>query len=80
MIEGSKEGPLLKPGEILIPTLLARGMKVKAGRHRRAGRDQPGRLGQRQDFHRPRNTWKACRARAGGTATSTSTTRGTCSG
>ena len=31
MIEGSKEGPLLKPGEILIPALLARGMKVKVG-------------------------------------------------
>ena len=31
MIEGSKEGELLKPGEILIPTLLARGMKVKTG-------------------------------------------------
>ena len=31
LIEGSKEGPVLKPGEILIPTLLARGMKVKAG-------------------------------------------------
>ena len=31
MIEGSKEGAVLKPGEILIPTLLARGMKVKVG-------------------------------------------------
>jgi putative ABC transport system permease protein len=31
MIDGSKEGELLKPGEILIPTLLARGMKVKTG-------------------------------------------------
>jgi putative ABC transport system permease protein len=31
MIEGSREGPLLKPGEILIPALLARGMKVKTG-------------------------------------------------
>jgi putative ABC transport system permease protein len=31
MIEGSREGALLKPGEILIPTLLARGMKVKTG-------------------------------------------------
>ena len=31
VIEGSKEGALLKPGEILIPTLLARGMKVKVG-------------------------------------------------
>lgn len=31
IIEGSKVGPLLKPGEILIPTLLARGMKVKVG-------------------------------------------------
>ena len=31
MTEGSKEGALLKPGEILIPTLLARGMKVKVG-------------------------------------------------
>ncbi len=29
--EGSKEGALLKPGEILIPTLLARGMNVKVG-------------------------------------------------
>ena len=29
--QGSKEGPLLKRGEILIPTLLARGMKVKVG-------------------------------------------------
>jgi putative ABC transport system permease protein len=31
LIEGSKERPLLKPGEILIPTLLARGLKVKLG-------------------------------------------------
>jgi putative ABC transport system permease protein len=31
VVDGSKEGPLLKPGEILIPTLLARGMKVKVG-------------------------------------------------
>jgi len=31
MIEGSKEGPVLKRGEILIPLLLARGMKVKVG-------------------------------------------------
>jgi len=31
MIEGSREGALLKPGEILIPALLARGMKVKTG-------------------------------------------------
>ena len=31
IVEGSKEGLLLKPGEILIPTLLARGMKVKVG-------------------------------------------------
>jgi putative ABC transport system permease protein len=31
LIEGSKEPPLLKPGEILIPTLLARGLKVKVG-------------------------------------------------
>jgi putative ABC transport system permease protein len=31
IVEGSKEGVLLKPGEILIPTLLARGMKVKVG-------------------------------------------------
>jgi putative ABC transport system permease protein len=29
--EGNKEGPFLKPGEILIPTLLARGMNVKLG-------------------------------------------------
>jgi len=29
--EGSKEGPVLKRGEILIPVLLARGMKVKLG-------------------------------------------------
>jgi putative ABC transport system permease protein len=29
--EGSKEGPVLKRGEILIPLLLARGMKVKVG-------------------------------------------------
>lgn len=29
--EGSKEGPVLKRGEILIPVLLARGMKVKVG-------------------------------------------------
>ncbi len=29
--EGSKEGPVLKRGEILIPLLLARGMKVKMG-------------------------------------------------
>ena len=31
LINGSKEGPLLKPGEILIPALLARGMNVKMG-------------------------------------------------
>jgi putative ABC transport system permease protein len=31
LIEGSKERPLLKPGEVLIPTLLARGLKVKVG-------------------------------------------------
>jgi len=31
VIEGSKQGALLKPGEILIPTVLARGMKVKVG-------------------------------------------------
>jgi len=31
IVEGDKEGPLLKRGEILIPTLLARGMKVKVG-------------------------------------------------
>lgn len=31
VVEGSKEGALLKRGEILIPTLLARGMKVKVG-------------------------------------------------
>jgi len=29
--EGGKEGPVLKRGEILIPLLLARGMKVKVG-------------------------------------------------
>jgi putative ABC transport system permease protein len=29
--QGTKEGPLVKPGEILIPTLLARGMGVKVG-------------------------------------------------
>jgi putative ABC transport system permease protein len=31
IVEGRKDGPLLKQGEILIPLLLARGMKVKAG-------------------------------------------------
>jgi putative ABC transport system permease protein len=31
IIEGSKTGALLNPGEILIPALLARGMKVKTG-------------------------------------------------
>lgn len=31
VIEGNKTGPLLKPGEILIPTVLAHGMKVKVG-------------------------------------------------
>lgn len=29
--QGSRDGPLLKPGEILIPVLLARGMGVKVG-------------------------------------------------
>jgi len=29
--EGKKDGPLVEPGQILIPTLLARGMKVKVG-------------------------------------------------
>jgi putative ABC transport system permease protein len=31
IVDGSKGGPLLKPGEIVIPTLLARGMKVAVG-------------------------------------------------
>ena len=31
VVEGSKERPMLKRGEILIPALLARGMKVKVG-------------------------------------------------
>ena len=31
VLDGSKDGPLLRPGEILIPVLLARGMKVKVG-------------------------------------------------
>ncbi len=31
IVEGSKDRPLLKPGEILIPTILAKGMKVKVG-------------------------------------------------
>ncbi|WP_372526860.1 ABC transporter permease [Piscinibacter sp.] len=31
IVEGSKQAPLLKPGEILIPTLLSRGMNVKLG-------------------------------------------------
>jgi len=31
VIQGSTEGELIKPGEILIPALLARGMKVKVG-------------------------------------------------
>ena len=31
LIEGDRGHPLLKPGEILIPTLLARGMGVKVG-------------------------------------------------
>jgi putative ABC transport system permease protein len=31
MREGSRDGPLLKPGEILVPVLLARGMNVKVG-------------------------------------------------
>jgi putative ABC transport system permease protein len=31
IVEGKREGALLKPGEILIPTLLARGMNVKLG-------------------------------------------------
>ncbi len=29
--EGDKSGPLVEPGKVLIPTLLARGMKVKVG-------------------------------------------------
>lgn len=29
--EGNKAGPLVEPGQVLIPTLLARGMKVKVG-------------------------------------------------
>jgi len=29
--EGDKGGPLVKPGEVLVPALLARGMKVKVG-------------------------------------------------
>lgn len=31
LTQGNKESPLLKPGEILIPTLLARGLNVKVG-------------------------------------------------
>lgn len=31
VVEGSKEGALLKPGEILIPVLIARSLKVKLG-------------------------------------------------
>jgi putative ABC transport system permease protein len=31
MLEGPRQGPLLTPGHILIPELLARGMKVKLG-------------------------------------------------
>ncbi len=31
LLEGAKSGPLLKRGEILIPALLAKGMKVKVG-------------------------------------------------
>lgn len=31
IVEGAKAAPLLRPGEILIPTLLARGMNVKVG-------------------------------------------------
>jgi putative ABC transport system permease protein len=31
VIEGSRQGALIKPGEILIPVLLARGMNVKVG-------------------------------------------------
>jgi putative ABC transport system permease protein len=31
VIEGSKQGMLIKPGEILIPVLLARGMNVRVG-------------------------------------------------
>ena len=31
LVNGSKEGALLKPGEVLIPSLLARGMNVKTG-------------------------------------------------
>jgi putative ABC transport system permease protein len=31
VMEGRKDGPLVKAGEILIPVLLARGMKVKVG-------------------------------------------------
>jgi putative ABC transport system permease protein len=31
MIEGSKDGPLVGKGEIVVPVLLARGMKVKVG-------------------------------------------------
>jgi putative ABC transport system permease protein len=31
VIDGSREGELISPGEILIPALLARGMKVKVG-------------------------------------------------
>jgi putative ABC transport system permease protein len=31
LTQGSKESPLLKPGEIIIPTLLARGLNIKVG-------------------------------------------------
>jgi putative ABC transport system permease protein len=31
IVEGAKDGDLVKPGEVMIPDLLARGMKVKVG-------------------------------------------------
>ena len=59
--ERRKARTLLAKGEILVPELLAKGMKVKVGRHGRAGGHQPGRLGQRQDLRGPRHSGRCYR-------------------
>ena len=69
--EGEKT---LKRGEILVPTLLAKGMRVKVGRHRGGGGDQQGRLRERQAFVVSGRFWRASPALAEETATSTSRT------
>ena len=67
----SKARRNIKQGEILIPELLARGMKVKVGRHGGHRGHEQGRLGERQAVQGRRASSRAQPAPADGTATST---------